>query len=100
MKFLLQLKQNLKPHFLIPAIYWLIVLICSLYSFGLKNNSYELFLALFILTLPWSILAGFFILGALHLGDEKGIVILFMICASINAILYYLVAKPKKELMK
>ena len=92
-----QLKRYLKAHFLIPLIYWLIVLGCSLLSFGFDNNVSELFLALFFLTLPWSILAGFFILGALHLGDDAGIVILFMICASINALLYYFVARPKRK---
>lgn len=93
----MQINPRSKSHYVISAIYWLIVLICSLLAVGAKNSSAGLFMMLFVLTLPWSIVAGFFILGALHLGDETGIVILFMICASINAFLYYFVARPKKK---
>jgi len=91
----MKVRQYSKAHFVIPAIYCLIVLIFSLLAVGAKTESAELFLMVFVLTLPWSLLAGFFILGALHLGDDTGIVILFMICASINALLYYFIAKPK-----
>ena len=93
----MQIRQYLKAHYLIPAIYLLIVLVGNLFLFAFNFDSAGLFLMLFVLTLPCSILAGFFILGALHLGDETGIVILFMICASINALVYYFAARPERN---
>lgn len=93
-----EFKKYLKAHFLVPIIYWLIVLLCNLMFFGFDKSPRELFLALFFITLPWSIIGGFFILGALHLGDEKSIIIIFMMCATLNALLYYFVARPKTEI--
>jgi glucan phosphoethanolaminetransferase (alkaline phosphatase superfamily) len=97
----MQIKQYLKPHYLIPAIYLLIVLVCIFLAPGFDIKDEELFLTLFVLTVPWSIVVGFFILATLHTGDNSIIVkILFMISASVNALLYYFAAKPERNVDK
>jgi hypothetical protein len=84
-------KTQMTLPYIIPAIYLAAFIICMLlaYPFGSENSDY--FLGLFALTLPWSILAGFFILGGLHLGDDTGIIIIFSILAIINGGLLYLI---------
>ena len=54
------------------------------------------FFAVLVLTLPWSILTTFFVMGALHLGDDVGVIVLMSGPALLNAGLLYLILKPKK----
>lgn len=89
------MRNRLKKQHLIPAIYLLSVVICILFLF-IFDSPYWL-LALFGLTLPLSILTFFFILGAIHLGDNSGIIILILIPAIINAFLIYLIAGREKN---
>lgn len=86
--------KYLGKQFLVPIVYLLIFAAC-VFMFLFFDNT-ELFLLLFALTLPLSIPAGFFIMGALHLeGGYTGALEIFSVLAFINALLLYLLFKPR-----
>ncbi len=75
------------------GVYWLATLFLAIAGASRGWPSYELLMACFVLTLPWSLIAGVFIFGALHLGDDTAISVLFMICASLNAAVFYFIGR-------
>ena len=77
--------------YLIPVIYLSAVFVCSLILFFDVKGSFGMIstMTLFVLTIPWSLLAGYFIFGALHLGDESPVAVIFFVFGYINACLLY-----------
>jgi hypothetical protein len=68
------------------------------FASGFNPESINWFFAVLGLTLPWSILTFFFVMGGLHLGDDKGVIILISVPAVLNTFLLYLLVRPKKKL--
>lgn len=91
------MKGLVKIELVAPLIYWLVFAVCMYLASDFKPESLGWLLAALGLTLPWSFLTFFFVMGTLHLGDDKGAIILISITAVLNAFLIYLIAKPKKK---
>lgn len=83
------MKKYLKWKYFIPTIYLLIIIACILFAFVFDTKNANWFLGLFVLTLPWSIPAGFFIMGGLHLGDDNAVIAVFLLLGAINAFLIH-----------
>lgn len=80
-----------------PAIYLIVVVFLLLMQFTFdRSNAIWPLLALAI-TLPWSVLTFFFFLGAAHLGDKAGELLLIVIPAAINLCLIYRVSSNRKS---
>lgn len=95
------MKVFLRKELVIPIIYLLIFIVCMFFASDFKPESTNWFIATLVLTLPWSILTGFLVLGALHLGDDGGAIVAISFTAIINTFLLILIFKPKmKETVK
>jgi hypothetical protein len=85
--------------YIIPAIYLIIVITCNYLAFYPTNeNVIEwLFISLFI-TLPWSVVSLYFLLGAIH-ADAGYEIVSFtqIICAFLNLIPIYFVCSSIKK---
>ncbi len=80
-----------KVEFWIATIYLLITVICFLFEYHPNTESNDYFFALIFLTLPWSIITFFVIMGAIHGGFEyQAAILFFSITAILNAVLIYL----------
>ena len=88
---LLEMSEFSQKKYLIPGIYLSLIFVCSLILFFDPKSTVGavLTLALFILTVPGSLLAGFFILGVFLFGDESANAVIFFVLGYINACLLY-----------
>lgn len=91
------MKFLLRKEVVFPTIYSMIFLVCMFFASDFKPESTNWFIATLALTLPWSILTGFFVLGALHLGDDGGAIATLSFTALINVFLLIWVFKPKMK---
>jgi RsiW-degrading membrane proteinase PrsW (M82 family) len=91
------MKKIFRAEFIIPIIYLLIFVVCMFLASDFKPESTNWVIATFVLTLPWSILTGFFVMGALHLGDDSGAIVTLSFTAILNASLLFWICKPRKK---
>lgn len=89
----------LKIQFITPVIYLLIVVICIFLAFDFSGrlNSSDWWLALCVLTLPWSMVSVLFMWAIFHGAGLEIFTLMYLFFASINAYLIYLIAKPKNK---
>jgi len=86
--------------YIVPLVYLSVVGFCLYQASGftfLEHGGFDWFAASMFLTLPWSVLMFFFIMGAMHLGDDNGVLIAVAFTAFLNAGLLYLICRPRRN---
>ena len=82
--------------YIVPLAYLVIFGFCLLQASAFAEGGIDWFGACMALTLPWSILTFFFIMGFMRLTDDNGILIGIAFTALLNAGLLYLLFRPKR----
>ncbi len=81
---------------IVPLIYLVLVSFCLFQASAFTEGGFDWFGACMALTLPWSILTFFFIMGAMHLSDDNGVLAGIAFTALLNAGLPFLLFRPKQ----
>ncbi|MBK9154820.1 MAG: hypothetical protein IPM25_11490 [Chloracidobacterium sp.] len=88
----------MKRHIVIPAIYFLIVLVCLLIAFDYDGymRSSAAWLVTVALTLPWSVVSIIFMWALFHGAGLEFFTIMYLAFAAVNAYVIYRMALPGK----
>ena len=89
-------RLDMKRHIVIPAVYFLTVLICLLVAFDfdgrIRNDS--AWLVAMGLTLPWSLVSVIFLWALIHGAGLEFFSVMYLSFAAINAYVMYRMALP------
>ena len=86
-----------RVRYIIPLGYLLIVGFCMWQATLHPIESFDWFGVSMVLTLPWSIITFFLIMGAIHILGDGGIAGIQAVSAAINAGLLYLIFRPRPK---
>ncbi len=90
------MKDLFKKQYIFPLIYLVFVVICIIGSFdyqGSLNSNW--WLALTVLTLPWSLIGFIYIWALIHGAGLELFTIMYMFFALINVVLIHRIFRPK-----
>jgi hypothetical protein len=88
----------MKRYIVIPAVYFLAVLVCLLIAFDYDGymRSSSAWLGAVVLTLPWSLVSVIFMWALFHGAGLEFFTVMYLLFAAINAYLLYRMALPGK----
>jgi hypothetical protein len=88
----------MKRHIVIPAVYFITVLICLLIAFDYDGymRSDVAWLVAVALTLPWSIVSIIFMWALFHGAGLEFFTVMYLLFAAINAYVIYRMVLPGK----
>lgn len=90
-----------KNQYIFPLVYLTLVVACILMAFDYRGSlNSNWWLALFGLTLPWSIVSIIFMWALIHGAGLEFFTAMYLAFAFINAFLIYLIAKSKDKIGK
>jgi hypothetical protein len=83
--------------YLVPLAYLIVFGLCLFRASAFAEGGFDWFGACMALTLPWSILTFFFIMGAMRLTDDNGVLMGIAFTALLNAGLLFLLFRPRQR---
>lgn len=93
----MQIKNFQKTEYIVPTIYLLGIFFCLFFAVTMTTENSDWFFILMILTLPWSFITFFLVIGAIHNGgSNQAVVILVTLTSFMNASLFYIFARKPR----